>query len=51
LIGFVYIRLPLLHLDGLSLQRRYDRWKLERAKRKFQVYMRKQDSKREPWVH
>jgi membrane associated rhomboid family serine protease len=26
-------------------------WKLRRAKRKFQVYLRKQKSDRDPWVH
>lgn len=26
-------------------------WRLRRAKKKFQVYLRKQDTKRGPWVH
>jgi len=50
-IGLAYLRLPLLRFDGMSLSRRYEKWRIDRAKRKFQVYMRKQDSKREPWVH
>jgi membrane associated rhomboid family serine protease len=50
-VGFVYLRLPFLRVDSYSLRRKYDKWKLERAKRKFEVYMRKKDSKREPWVH
>ena len=29
----------------------YKDWKLRRAKKKFEVYLRKQDSKRDPWVH
>jgi membrane associated rhomboid family serine protease len=29
----------------------YKGWKLRRAKKKFEVYLRKQDSKRGPWVH
>lgn len=33
------------------LRRAYQRWRLERAKKKFQVYMRKQDSKPDRWVH
>jgi len=49
--GFAYLRLPHLRFDGMSLNRRYEKWRIDRAKRKFQVYMRKQDSKREPWVH
>ncbi len=51
LVGFLYLRAPMLQLDAVSLQNRYRKWKLGRAKRKFEVYMRKQDSKREPWVH
>ena len=50
-IAFVYLRLPHLRFDGMSLNRRYEKWRIDRAKRKFQVYMRKQDSKREPWIH
>ncbi len=51
LVGYLYIRAPQRELDTVSLRRRYSKWKLDRAKRKFDVYMRKQDSKREPWVH
>ena len=29
----------------------YQSWKLQRAKRKFQVYLRKQDSNRGPRIH
>jgi len=29
----------------------YKDWKLRRAKKKFEVYLRKQDTKRDPWVH
>jgi membrane associated rhomboid family serine protease len=50
-VGLIYLKLPAMHLDGYTLRRRYDKWKLDRAKRKFEVYMRKKDSKREPWVH
>ncbi len=41
LVGFVYLRAKLLRLDRDSLSRRYKQWKLQRAKKKFQVYMRK----------
>ncbi len=50
-VAYAYLRIPLMRFDGLSLSRRYEKWRIDRAKRKFQVYMRKQDSKREPWVH
>jgi membrane associated rhomboid family serine protease len=50
-IGYLYLRLPLIRIDGMSLSRRYEKYRMDRAKRKFQVYMRKQDAKREPWVH
>ncbi len=33
------------------IQATYKEWKLRRAKRKFEVYLRKQDHKRGPWVH
>lgn len=51
LIGYVYLRAPLLKLDAIGLRQRRHEWKMNRARRKFEVYMRKQDSKREPWVH
>ncbi len=41
LVGYVYLRAKLLRLDRDSLSRRYKQWKLQRAKKKFQVYMRK----------
>jgi membrane associated rhomboid family serine protease len=34
-----------------SLRSQYKAWKLARAKKKFQVYLRKQGSDRDPWVH
>lgn len=50
--GFLYLR-------GKKLQARvrqpvisgYKEWKLRRAKKKFEVYLRKQDSDRDRWVH
>ncbi|HLJ18493.1 MAG TPA: rhomboid family intramembrane serine protease [Bryobacteraceae bacterium] len=33
------------------IERRYQNWKIERAKKKFQVYLRKQDSDRDRWVN
>jgi membrane associated rhomboid family serine protease len=34
-----------------ALREQYRAWKLARAKRKFQVYLRKHGSNRDPWVH
>jgi len=44
LVGYVYIRMKIARFDGSfwgSLVKRYQQWKLQRAKKKFQVYMRK----------
>jgi membrane associated rhomboid family serine protease len=42
--GRVRLRLP-------DIRGAYDQWKLQRAKRKFQVYMRKHGRGRGPWVN
>ena len=36
---------------GLTLQERYRQWKIDRAKKKFQVYLRKNDPNRDRWVN
>lgn len=33
-----------------SLRRQYEEWKIQRARRRFEVYLRKKDSNRDPWV-
>jgi membrane associated rhomboid family serine protease len=44
--GYVYLKTNLGRLDILGpVQQWYKRWKYNRAKRKFQVYMRKQDDR------
>ena len=52
LFGLVYLKVPMragrLHLP--DFQGRYRQWKMQRAKKKFQVYMRKHDG-RGPWVN
>jgi len=52
LFGLLYLKVPLrvgfLHMPDFS--GRYRQWKMQRAKRKFQVYMRKHDG-RGPWVN
>ncbi len=50
LFGYAYLRMRFLHLDAGKLIQRYQTWKMERAKKKFQVYMRKQ-GRGGPWVN
>jgi len=51
LFGYIYVRGPRFQFDPLaSLEGAYKRWKLQRAKKKFQVYLRKQGPG-DPRVH
>jgi hypothetical protein len=53
LFGYVFLKKPRnvqFDLAGPA-RRRYQEWKLQRAKKKFQVYLRKQGSNRDPWIH
>jgi membrane associated rhomboid family serine protease len=51
--GYLFLKLPKTRgFDPFeSLQQAYKAWKLARAKKKFQVYLRKQRSDRGPWVN
>ena len=52
IFGYLYLKARLPRLNLLAgLQRRYRDWKLGRARKKFQVYLRKHDPKRDRWVH
>jgi len=51
LFGLVYLKANLPKLDMYEVRRRYRNYKLQRAKKKFQVYMRKHGSDRGPWVN
>jgi len=52
IFGYLYLKTRLPRVNPLGgLKRRYREWKLERARRKFQVYLRKHDPKRDRWVH
>jgi len=53
LFGYLFLKTPKsLRLDFAGpVRRQYTEWKLRRAKRKFQVYLRKQGSGRDPRVH
>lgn len=53
IFGWIYLRsrrLPLT-VQWPSLSESYRRWKLERNKKKFQVYLRKREADRDRWVH
>jgi hypothetical protein len=51
--AFVYMKTPEVRgVDPVgSLRQKYREWKLARAKRKFQVYLKKRGSGRDPWVN
>jgi membrane associated rhomboid family serine protease len=50
--GFVILRGKKLNLRiRQPLQAGYKDWKMRRAKKKFEVYLRKKDSNRDRWVH
>ncbi|HVY91642.1 MAG TPA: rhomboid family intramembrane serine protease, partial [Bryobacteraceae bacterium] len=58
LFGYIFLKMPhkgrrspvSFSLSG-SVRDAYRQWKLARAKRKFEVYMRKQKSDRDNWVN
>jgi membrane associated rhomboid family serine protease len=53
LFGYMYlkVRWPQFNLGLAQMNQAYKQWKLQRAKRKFQVYMRKQRRGGGPWVN
>jgi membrane associated rhomboid family serine protease len=52
LFGYFFLKTPNLNFDlAAPLQRYYRDYKLRRAKKKFQVYLRKQGSGRGPTIH
>ncbi len=51
LFGLLYLKVPFPRLDVYEVRRWYRNYKLQRAKKKFQVYMRKHGSGRGPWVN
>jgi membrane associated rhomboid family serine protease len=53
LFGYVFLKLPRMRgVDPAgALRESYRAWKLERAKKKFQVYMRKKGSDRDRTIH
>jgi membrane associated rhomboid family serine protease len=52
LFGYIWLKSPRGGYDLTGrVRRQYQEWKLQRAKKKFQVYLRKQNSNQDPWVH
>ncbi len=51
LFGYVFIRGRLARFDMSFMRREFEAWKLRRAKKRFQVYMRKHGSDRDTWVN
>src|SRR5579871_440253 len=52
LFGYLFLKTPRVQFDPVApIRRGYNDWKLKRARRKFQVYLRKQGSGRGPKVH
>ncbi len=51
LFGLLYLKARLPTLDTYEVRRWYRQYKMQRAKKKFQVYMRKHGSGRGPWVN
>jgi len=49
IFGILYLKVRFPKLDMYEIRRWYNQYKLQRAKKKFQVYMRKHD--RGPWVN
>jgi membrane associated rhomboid family serine protease len=50
LFGYLYLRMKMPSVNTGNLMDRYQTWKLQRARKRFQVYMRKHKSDRDPWV-
>jgi membrane associated rhomboid family serine protease len=51
LFGYIFLKAGLARFDTRFLRREYDSWKLRRARKRFQVYMRKHGSDRDTWVN
>jgi len=51
IFGLLYLKVQFPKLDTYAVRAWYRNYKLQRAKKKFQVYMRKHPSDRDPWVN
>jgi len=50
-VGFAYLRMRFFKVDLSYFRREYNAWKLRRAKKRFQVYLRKHGSDRDTFVN
>ena len=51
-VGYIYLKSRGRRFSLLGpIQQAYKQWKLQRAKRKFEVYLRKKQKDRDRWVH
>jgi membrane associated rhomboid family serine protease len=51
LFAYIYMRTPKFRFNIAGpIRQRYKEWRLQRAKKKFQVYLKKQGSDRDPWL-
>jgi len=51
LFGYIYLKSKLPRVSMPDVRGAYNQWKLQRAKRKFQVYLRKHGKGGGPWVN
>lgn len=52
IFGYIYLRKRLFRFDLLGpISRQYQNYKVQRAKRRFETYMRKQNSDRDRWIN
>ena len=52
LFGYIFLKTPRMNFDVVGPVRdQYRNWKLQRAKKKFQVYLNKQGSPRDKTIH
>jgi len=52
LFGYIFLKTPRWDFNvAAPLARQYHDWKLRRARKKFQVYLRKQGTDRDPTIH
>ncbi|MGH9660245.1 MAG: rhomboid family intramembrane serine protease [Bryobacteraceae bacterium] len=49
--GFAFLRLRFVKWKSGYLQREFNEWRLRRARKRFQVYLRKNRSDRDTWVN
>jgi membrane associated rhomboid family serine protease len=50
--GYFYLKSGMVRIDLIGpLRQQYQMWKRERAKKKFQVYLRKKESQHDRWVN